>query len=363
MGPKAWIHRPNGARSAALAPARRLSTEPSGAPTPATGPFVFRNDSSDGFGRYHDLVGASGAATSRVGEGFDATVSARNAPGVMLFDRQIVGAEHRRELTHIRRDGLEHFYLQVLRSGLLLTGLSGEERWLAPGDAVLMDATRPMRTVVVAADYVTVVLPRPLVEAAAPDARALHGRRIPRAAAGGLGDAVLSLVRCAPDLDGEAMSQSGAMVADLLAGVASRGEARDDVAMRAPDRLRAVLFIDAHIARPGLDVAAVAAGVGLSRSALYRAFEAVGGVEREIIRRRIARFRATLMRPGERRPTELLALGHGFSSHSHCSRLFKATYGLTPGACRAGLREAQGERSGLHFDHMRDWYEQMGAGA
>lgn len=346
-----------------------VSDESSARPAPAPGPLVFRNDPSDGFGRYHDLVGASGAATARRGEIFEATVAAHNAPGVMLFDRQIVGAEHRREPAHIRRDGFEHFYLQVLRSGLLMTGPLGEEQWLAPGDAVLMDAAQPQRTVVVAADYVTVVLARPFVEAALPDARGLHGRRIPRAAFQGLatfqglGDAVLSLARRAGDLDAEAMSGAAGMMADLLAGVSPGGERRDDAVASASDRLRAVLFIDAHIARPGLDVAAVAAGVGLSRSALYRAFEAVGGVEREITRRRVARFRSALMRPGELRSIERLAFAHGFSSPGHCSRQFKATYGLTPGACRAGLREVQGGNAGLHLDHLRGWYGEIGSGA
>ncbi len=317
----------------------------------------------DSFGRYHDLVGASGAGTARVGQTFEATVAAHNAPDVMLFDRQIVGVEHLRAPAHIRRDGFEHFYLQVLRSGMLMMGPPGEERWLAPGDAVLMDAAQPQRTIVVAADYVTVVLARPLVEAVAPEARRLHGCRIPRAAPQGLGDAVLSLVRDAPALGAEAMAGSARMVTNLLAGIAGHADRRDEAGGSASDRLRAVLFIDAHIARSGLNVGAIAAGVGMSRSALYRAFEAVGGVEREITRRRVARFRSALMRPGELRSAERLAFEYGFSSPSHCSRLFKATYGLTPGACRAGLCGAQGGNAGLRLDHMRGWYGEIGVGA
>ena len=330
---------------------------------PAPAPLVFRPDLPDSFGRYHDLVGASGASTARIGGNFAATVAAHTAPGMMMFDRQIVGVEHRREPAHIRRDGFGHFYLQVLRSGMLMTGAPGEERWLASGDAVLMDAALPQRTVVVAADYVTLVLARPFVEAALPDAQILHGRRIPRAAPQGLGDAVLSLMRGAPALDPFSMAGSAAMVADLLARIVGRAERRDDAGENASNRLRAVLFIEAHIARPGLDVGAIVAGVGMSRSVLYRAFEDVGGVEREIGRRRVARFRSALMRPGELRSTERLALAHGFRSPSHCSRLFKATYGFTPGAYRAGLRERRGEAAGLHLGHLRGWYGEIGAGA
>ena len=339
-----------------------MSDEPGGRLAPAPGPLVFRQDLPDSFRRYHDLVGASGASTARIGETFAVTVAAYNAPGVMMFDRQSMGVEHRREPAHIRRDGFEHYYLQVLRSGMLMTGRSGEERWLASGDAVLMDAALPQRTVVVAADYVTVVLARSFVEASVPGAQLLHGRRIPRAASQGLGDAVLSLMRGAPALDTAAMAGSAGMVAEHLARLAGRADRREDAGENASNRLRAVLFIEAHIARPGLDVGAIVAGVGMSRSALYRAFEAVGGVEREIGRRRVARFRSALMRPGELRSTERLALAHGFGSLSHCSRLFKATYGFSPGAYRAGLRGKQGENAGLHLDHMRGWYGEISAG-
>ena len=330
---------------------------------PASGPLVFRHDLPDSFGRYHDLVGASGASTTRIGGTFEATVAAYNAPGVMMFDRQIVGVESRRDLSHIHRDGFEHYYLQVLRSGMLMTGPPGEERWLASGDAVLMDAALPQRTVVVAADYVTVVLARSFVEAAVPGAQMLHGRRIPREGSQGLGDAVLSLMRGAPALDAWAMAGSAGMVAGHLARFAGRADPLDEAGENASNRLRAVLFIEAHLVRPGLDVGAIVAGVGMSRSVLYRAFETVGGVEREIGRRRVARFRSALMRPGEFRSTERLALAHGFRSPSHCSRMFKATYGLTPGAYRAGLREKHRTNAGLQLDHMRSWYGEISAGA
>lgn len=341
-----------------------MSGDPQGRPAPASGPLIFRHTLPDGFGRYHDLIGVTGASSSRVGEAFEATVAGHNAPGLMLFDRQVVGVEHRREPAHIRADGFEHFYLQVLRSGMLMAGAPGEERWLAPGDAVLMDAKRPQRTVVVAADYVTLVLARPLVEAAVPDARLLHGRRIPGAASPGLGDAVLSLVRRAKARDAAALAGAGEMVADLLAAVVEAADVRDDAGLRAADRLRVALFIDAHIGRAGLDVGAVAVGVGMSRSALYRAFEAMGGVEREIGRRRIARFRSALLRVGEGRSMEQLAAEVGFGSLSHCSRLFKEAYGETPGECRAEVRRGQTAfGGGLRADHMREWYEDLGAGA
>ena len=324
---------------------------------PAANRAAFIRSAQDAFGAYHDLY-AVGTTVSRLGDRFEAAVVARRAAGLLLFDRQVAGAVHEREASRVRRDDLEHVNVQVLRSGRMLAGEPGAERLLAGGDAVLFDTTRPQRTVLYDADYVTVALARGVVEAAVPDIRALHGRILSRDAFPGLAEAVLSCA-CGSGDSVDAGRGGSLLIAGSLAPAggppAWENGAGDEA--EAARRMRALLFIDAHLGREDLDVHAVAAGSGISRSSLYRAFAPVGGVGREILRRRAARLRAALLRTPEEVGIATLARALGFTSPSHGSRTFKAVYGLTPGQLRAEIRSTPDAVVDLEPGRLRGWID------
>jgi AraC-like DNA-binding protein len=325
---------------------------------------MLRRAASDEFGTYHDLYSVA-SSVSQVGDRFEATVMGRRAAGLFLFDRQVAGVVHQREASRARRDGLEHLNLQVLRSGQMLAGVPGNERLLAAGDAVLFDTTLPQRTILHDADYVTVTLPREVVEAVAPDFRILHGAVLSREACPGLGEAVLTLARGASETAGAGLGGS-ALIASLIAAAMDRSGRcatdRDGEEIETARRLRASLFIDAHLGRHDLDVGVVAAGSGVSRSALYRAFAPVGGVKGEIVRRRVARLRSAILRGDGRTPIATLAWTLGFASASHGSRAFAAAYGVPPGQFRdAMLRPEDGAVGDLKAEHMRGLVEVLNA--
>lgn len=324
----------------------------------------FRADDPDGFGAYHDLY-AVGSTVSRLGPGFSAAVTAYRFPRLLMFDRQIAGAVHHRDAARVRRDGLDHFNLQVLRAGRMVAGAAGEERVMCPGDVVVFDASRPQRTAVDRADYVAFSLPRDVVEAALPGARRLHGAVLSGGAAGLLGDLVMSLLRHASTLSADVAARGGDMVVDLLACAAGEaGAQRSDDG--APDdaltlqRVRANAFIDDHLSDPALDAEAIAAALGLSRTALYRAFASTGGVARGIMARRLGRMRAALLRPGEHRSVAALAFELGFSCESHSNRAFKAAYGVPPGQFRAETRGVRAAREGgAQADQFDGWLGEL----
>ncbi|XYD11330.1 helix-turn-helix domain-containing protein [Methylobacterium sp. NMS12] len=328
---------------------------------------ILGRKSPDSFGVYHDLVGASGAEVSRLGDAFEATVIAYHSGRLTLFNRQLVGAEHLRDSTQIRRDDFDHYYLQVLRSGRIASGRSGDERRLAPGDAVLFDATQPMRTRVEDADYVTVILARDLVEAAAPNARRLHGHILSRNLPNSIGKAVLSIARRAASFSSDLEIGSSQLLAGLLGQIeGDRVDIHDgcsgETELEASRRLRAELFIDDNLGL-NLDVDLIARRTGVSRSSLYRAFRAVGGIEMTIAKRRAARLKSLMLRPDEGRQISSLAFTLGFSNISHCSRVFKEIYGQTPSQLRAIGRDAAGSISHtLQVDRMREWYNVMNRG-
>lgn len=103
---------------------------------------------------------------------------------------------------------------------------------------------------------------------------------------------------------------------------------------------RAKAYIEAHLAEPGLAVAAIAVSCGISARSIHRAFarDPAGSVSRYIWGRRLSRCADALRDGGEasQRITEI-CLSWGFNSSSHFSRLFKAQFGVSPRLYRASL--------------------------
>jgi AraC-like DNA-binding protein len=73
---------------------------------------------------------------------------------------------------------------------------------------------------------------------------------------------------------------------------------------------------------------------GLSRTQLYRVFEAQGGVARAVQRERLRAIARTLADPEERRPVAQVAEAFGMPDASAFSRVFRREYGVTPRAFR-----------------------------
>jgi AraC-like DNA-binding protein len=107
------------------------------------------------------------------------------------------------------------------------------------------------------------------------------------------------------------------------------------------ERIRA--HIETILGSPGLSTDALCQAFGISRSALYRLFEPLGGVSAYIQARRLARAHADLARP-TKAPRKIYDIAYrwGFVSEAHFSRAFRRAFGVTPGDVRAG---AMGKRA------------------
>jgi len=104
-----------------------------------------------------------------------------------------------------------------------------------------------------------------------------------------------------------------------------------------PHKLRKLTaFIDANLDRP-LQVAELAAEVGLSRAHFTRAFQAAVGQtpHRFVLSRRLEEVRLALQETVDDLST--LAARYGFSSHAHMSSAFRSAFGATPSGYRRGL--------------------------
>lgn len=306
--------------------------------------FTFSStDAPDGFERYRDLY-KSGSDVAAAGAGFSASMKAHQVGRMLVFDRHLRAVEHSRDPARVRRDGFDHFTLQLLRAGRFHGGALGDEQRMRPGEVVLFDMTRPQRTRADDARFVTISIARDLVERAAPNARRHHGQPLPAAVSGLLGDLMVSLVRRGAALPPTASDGVARALAELLAGALAGVEPVGDASavVLATQRLeRAQACIERRLSDPRLDAEAVAAAAGLSRSVLYRLFEPLGGVSQFILARRVAALAASLRNPDEMRSITTLAYDHGFSSESHCSRAFRAVHGQPPGRFRESVRQAR----------------------
>ena len=97
-------------------------------------------------------------------------------------------------------------------------------------------------------------------------------------------------------------------------------------------RSRGLDYIERSLLDPDLKPETVARHVGVSRSALYNAFQADGGIWTVIRERRLdAVFDALRRRRSNRPSIQQIAYDHGFGSDTHFSRAFFARFGLRPG--------------------------------
>ena len=305
--------------------------------------LIFPTTDVDGFGAYHDLY-SSGTTVSRLDTPFKASVVAYRFPSLLLFNRVVAEASHHRDRSRLRRDGFDHFNLQVLRFGTMAAGTPGNERPMSAGDIVVFDTSKPQRTIVTKADYVSIAIPRAAIEAAMPSAERLHGSVLPVAMAGLLSDFILSLGLRASMLGTDIAASSAVFVGRVLAEVAGTAkfvpkDAEDGTEASMLQRWRAEAYIDANLSNRLLGPEQVAKAIGMSRSALYRLFAPTGGVAGFILERRVARLRLLLLRPNDPRSIADLARLLGFAQESHCSRAFKAAFGTSPGQFREAARE------------------------
>ena len=233
--------------------------------------------------------------------------------------------------------------LVVQRRGRCLFEQDGRRAWLRPGDWSLYDTTR---------SYIV----------SAPDAVDLHVLMLPREAVlrgqGALSELLVRRLRGTSGMGRVACAAIERSLLDARAGIPLGTQAGEHIAalvhlalveqagIRAEPPQRSVLrerikvFIDEHLAQPGLDVDAIARGLGVSHRTLHNAFELENcSIRQYIWEQRLAAARRDLERADRAAPsiTET-AFAWGFSTVAHFSRAFRAMYGVCARDWRNGVR-------------------------
>jgi AraC-like DNA-binding protein len=232
-----------------------------------------------------------------------------------------------------------YFKLGLQMSGSARLDQDGRQAELGPGDFAIYDTTRPYRLEFLSDYRIMVVMfpqsllriPRRRIEQIT--ARSVSGRT-------GLG-ALLSPVLAGLEPDLETGVKAGAHLSDAVIDLIAACFAGDEHAERPSarrDQLMTTVFahIEANLSDPALDVASIAAAHHISASYLQKLFAGESiSVAAFIRERRLERCRRDLANPSNApRSAASIAAHWGFQDPSHFSRLFRNTFGMTPGDCR-----------------------------
>jgi AraC-like DNA-binding protein len=201
-----------------------------------------------------------------------------------------------------------------------------------------------------AGDWVMVTIPRALLPLPGQEVRPLLGTALSgRSGIGALVAAfVTELARSGGHYREADAARLSAIFIDLLGSLLAHeletpGTAADEPETRSRLlRLRIQAYVQCHLADPCLSPASIAAAHHISVRSLHRLFEDHDETVAAWIReRRLERCRRDLADPRlSEHPAHAIGRKWGFTDPAHFSRVFRATYGLSPSAYRSRCRES-----------------------
>lgn len=270
----------------------------------------------------------------------------------------------RRGERQIAAAGVDHLLIQLYQSGRCAFDADGHEAEGQSGDIVCFDLSRPMTSVASDLETVSLVVPRQMLRLSPRVLDGVHGAVLDGQSAMGrlLSDHLRALVSVAPGMTAADTGLAAEATAGLLtAGLAAAsGAPQPATSALIPPSLQAVQrFIEMNLGNFDLSAEMVMKQFGLSRSALYRLFEPLGGVAEYIRGRRLARAALRIGSVGRGRGA-VARLAHlsGFASEAAFTRAFRARYGLAP---RDVIQDAQGSAALAHAT-PDDWLQAWMAG-
>jgi AraC-like DNA-binding protein len=273
------------------------------------------------------------------GTGFEGTMSHVGIGQIHLVT--IAADPHvvRRTKTLIRRADPEFYKLSLQISGHGMLSQGDRQALLSPGDFVVYDTSEPYELAFAESFRMVVLMfPRALMQVPGSSMRQMVATKF--TGASGLGSVISPFIM---GLAGQAAACSvpaGARMADAVIDMLSAnlmeeltatdhigGGAHQAVLLR---RIRA--YIEENLSDPDLDPTAIARAHHISPRYLRKLFEAEGdSVARWVRARRLEHCRRDLPRVDlASRTVSAVGASWGLTDAAHFSRLFKATYGLSP---------------------------------
>ncbi|MGW0520387.1 helix-turn-helix domain-containing protein [Crossiella sp. NPDC003009] len=279
-----------------------------------------------------------GATTVSVPEAaeFRSTSRVLNLGSLVMTTEDLQPVRLARTQAQIRHSDPERWHLILLAEGVCRFTQDGRADEFSAGDLLLHHTSAPFTGEVTASTSLFLQFPRKLGLAGL---ESLTSTRIP--ADRGVGALVAGCLRELGGLPAgraaEADRLAGATL-DLLNVLSARVRGTPSAPEAHPAALFAAVcaFIRTNLADPALDPATVAAAHHISVRYLHRLFQQEGQTVAGWIRdQRLERCRRDLGDPLLReRPAHAVARRWGFTDSAHFTRVFRAAFGLPPGAYR-----------------------------
>lgn len=241
----------------------------------------------------------------------------------------------------VRGDQMDHYTLIQWRNGTM-QGRMGVRDFVGRGVAPSVFGLHlPMEADRTAAEWLMAFLPRDWVAEVTGGLDARIGHTLDTPMGRLLGAHLNQMAQELPHLSASELPAASEATRLLLRAAAqpagdALAEARPVIEATQRSRLRRLIRHEIGSAR--LTPSRLAQLSGISRSRLYRMFEAEGGVAKVILAERLRMVRRSLSDPLEQRPIARIAEAAGMPDPSAFGRAFRRETGLSPGAFREAVQ-------------------------
>lgn len=288
----------------------------------------------DYLGRFLDVP----VRSAQLAHGFHGEIDTYLLSDMIYLDSRTGPMTQSRGSARISTDNMRDFVFHVAVRGIIETATPGVRQPKAsqytPG-ILALDLNQPMTmTRPAPAHVLAFFLPRAMVEAALPDAEAIHGRVIGYGSP--LTRMILSYVETLcqrlPELPADEQEFAIRTCAQLTLAAFGKQQRLDDrqrSAARVALQGKIEQYIQAHLAHEELSPESVMRAFPVARSTIYRMFLPMGGLGSYIRHCRLREAARELLAMPQLSVQEI-GLGLGFGSASDFTRAFRRQYSLSP---------------------------------
>jgi AraC-like DNA-binding protein len=278
--------------------------------------------------------------------GFQATGTALPFGSYMYYHAVLPPYDYSRTSSRIRRDSLDHWIIAVCKRGTQRQRSGDDDVTFRPGVPYVLTMARTFEAERegVEMEWQSLFLARDAVQDLEPMLSAALNAPLEGPTGRLLASFLDSLREEAGEFRASDLPHLASVAKSLLATALN---SRCDTADAGRPQLehlqlaRIKRLIREKLGSATLGPARLCAMSGVSRSALYRLFEPLGGVARHIQRERLACAYRLLVDPGDRRGIAQVAEAVGFFEPSSFSRAFRAEFGIAPRDLRVAACEGR----------------------
>ena len=288
----------------------------------------------------HNVLFEDNNDSPEIKANFDASITMFNAGPMVFGAAQTMPQRYHRSASKIAKDGIDHYFLLLVKSGRFYGQCDGRAVELSPGGCALFNFQSTAETWSERGELIALTLPRAILGPLLDDPDRIGGSVLSSDAplCRVLFNHVCSMIDIADQLnasDAAGLARTTAAMIAVCFGQASTPNAQGKSQLRAASLVAIKRYIDDNLGDAELDSTHLSNVFGLSRASIYRMCEPLGGVARFILHRRLrkALIQLSAVEYAHLQVIEV-ARNLGFAGSASFTRAFKAEFGMLPSEVR-----------------------------